>query len=155
MRPRPKNVQQILSEKWPERQTSSQIKPEYTSEIEKELALCLPSNLQNVVKVVKFDKGMLQLSLPNASYQMQFVAIRSELLSKLRQKQPQLISLKCIVDPTQPVARATITSSLATSKSAAKPSRTLSQKSKHDLAAILPDLPEEVKKALKHLIDGA
>lgn len=150
MRPRPKSVQQIITKKWPNKQPQTS-KPEYTSQMEQELALYLPEKLQPIVKIKQFDKGMLTLSIPNASFQMQFNAIRSQLMSKLRITNPNIISIKCVVEPARQNSSSGIQSNKYTqsNKAAAK---TLSSNAKANLNAILPDLPDEIQAALNKLM---
>ncbi|MCU4674206.1 hypothetical protein N7931_01055 [Catenovulum sp. 2E275] len=150
MRPRPKTVQQIFNKKWPNKQPQNSA-PEYTSPIEQELALYIPEKLQDIIKIKQFDKGMLTLTIPNASFQMQFNAIRSELMSKLRINNPSLISIKCIVEPSRQVSNSAKTHHTSTHQ--AQPSIKLSDNAKANLAAILPDMPEEIKTALAKLMN--
>ncbi|EWH11208.1 hypothetical protein DS2_05105 [Catenovulum agarivorans DS-2] len=153
MRPRPKNLSQILAEKWPE-QHKKNIKPEYTSEISKELALNLPNTLRKCIKVVQFERGILTVSLPNASYQMQYNACRSQLISQLRVKYPNLISIKCQVDPNMSTSSNLVKENSASySTSANKAAKTLSDKAKQDLTATMQDLPENIQAALSRLIN--
>ena len=142
-----------MAKKWPDRQQKN-VKPEYTSEISKELALNLPNSLRNCIKVVQFERGILTLSLPNASYQMQYNACRSQLLSQLRVKYPNLISIKCQVDPNMSTSSNSVGESSATySTSPKKAAKTLSDKAKQDLTATMQDLPENIQAALSRLIN--
>lgn len=142
-----------MAKKWPDRQQKN-VKPEYTSEISKELALNLPNSLRNCIKVVQFDRGILTLSLPNASYQMQYNACRSQLLSQLRVKYPNLISIKCQVDPNMSTSSNSVGENSATySTSPKKAAKTLSDKAKQDLTATMQDLPENIQAALSRLIN--
>lgn len=153
MRPRPKTVQQILTEKWPDKQPQHNSTPEYNSQIEQELALYLPEKLKGIVKVKQFEKGMLTISIPNASFQMQFNAIRSQLMSRLRLQNPNMISIKCVVEPTRQVQVNTQTKTRATHLThpiAAK----LSSTARLNLTSILPDMPEEIRVALQKLMDN-
>lgn len=142
-----------MAKKWPDRQQKN-VKPEYTSEISKELALNLPNSLRNCIKVVQFERGILTLSLPNASYQMQFNACRSLLLSQLRVKYPNLISIKCQVDPNMSTSPNLVKENSASySTSNKKAAKTLSDKAKLDLTATMQDLPENIQAALSRLIN--
>ncbi|GEM_PF-3451551 len=147
MRPRPKTVQQIFSKKWPGKQPQSS-ESEYTSPIEQELALYLPEKLHQIIKIKQFDKGMLTLSIPNASFQMQFNAIRSELMSKLRMNNPNLISIKCVVEPNRQLSSA----AKSNSSTPVKTGRSLSDNARANLNAIMPDMPEEIQAALNKLM---
>lgn len=150
MRPRPKTVQQILTKKWPNKQPKAPV-PEYTSQMEQELALYLPEKLQSIVKIKQFDKGMLTLSIPNASFQMQFNSIRSQLMSKLRISNPNIISIKCVVEPSRQSSSSGTQSNKYSQPSQAT-AKTLSSNAKANLNAILPDLPDEVQAALNRLM---
>lgn len=149
MRPRPKTVQQILTKKWPNKQPKTST-AEYTSQMEQELALYLPEKLQSIVKIKQFDKGMLTLSIPNASFQMQFNAIRSQLMSKLRISNPNIISIKCVVEPSRQSSSDTQNNKYSQSNKAT--AKTLSPSAKANLNAILPDLPDEIQAALNRLM---
>ncbi|WP_440903532.1 hypothetical protein ACMZOO_11775 [Catenovulum sp. SX2] len=114
----------------------------------------MPNSLRKCIKVVQFERGILTLSLPNASYQMQFNACRSQLLSQLRVTHPDLFSIKCQVDPNMSTSSNLVKESSASyATSSKKAAKTLSDKTKQDLTATMQDLPENIQAALSRLIN--
>lgn len=150
MRPRPKSAKQILSEKWPNQQVSPNSR-KYNSDIASELALYIPESLKDVVVFKSFDNSNLVVTIPSANYQMQFNAIKLNLMSNLRKKFPQLINIKCQVEPSRQVQTKQYTASKI-NPTAEVNQKKLSKKATESLTSILPDLPEELGNAIKKLL---
>lgn len=148
MRPRPKNVKQILREKWPDQATPQKISSEYNSELSNELALYLPDNIKQAVSIVAFKNGLLELAVPTATQLMVLNTQRSQLISQLRKTHPNLCSVKCSVKPQ-------LQNSSKTSRKSPvnKHSLHLSENSRVHIKAAMKNLPEELQSALTRLLD--
>ncbi|WP_017444418.1 hypothetical protein [Gayadomonas joobiniege] len=148
MRPRPKNLKQIMREKWPEQASSQKINNEYNSELSNELELYLPENLHKQVSIEGFKQGLLELTVPTATQLLVLNRQRSQLISQLRKNNPQLISIKCSV---KPVSQQRYNTAQPTPERKLK--NQLSARSRQHLEDFLATAPEELKGALERLLD--
>ncbi|AWB68734.1 hypothetical protein C2869_21070 [Saccharobesus litoralis] len=155
MKRRPKSIEQVLNETWPNSQFSAaQKKADYNSQIERELALCLPKEWQDKVIVQKYQNGILHLGLTSAGLKMRFNAIRLDLLSHLRQSIPDLVSISdsIVVTTSSPISNHSKSSS---AESAHQKHHSLSDNSAQTLLKTAEQLPDNLKQALQGLVKAS
>jgi hypothetical protein len=151
MKKRPKTFGQVFNETWPNKAKSKQGQSyKYISRMQDQLAVYLPETWQNKIKIEKYQNGTLFVSLPSAAYKMRFNSIRLDILSHLRQSQPDLISIQEQVKPVQ----AAVTIEEKIKQKPTPVASHLSAQAKETLLNTASNLPENLQKAIIKLTNS-
>ncbi|WP_111976807.1 hypothetical protein [Algibacillus agarilyticus] len=151
MKSRPKSFTQVVNETWPDKQINAAKADDYISLIQQELAVYLPLEWQNKINAKKYQNGILYIELISAAYKMRFNAVRLDLLSHLRKKIPDLVSINEQINPNKNLAPAQIKVSAQRNNNKTELKNNLSAKAQTSILDAAKNLPDNLRFALERL----